>query len=327
MPEMRAAVVGGHDEPDQICIQTIDRPPVGARDVLVKVHAAALNYRDVKERRDPALGATAPHVTGSDFAGEVVETGPDVTGLEPGSRVVGLALNGACAEHVVTDASMVMPVRDDLDLVVASTIPVSGLTASFLLSTSALPPGAVAVTYAAAGGLGCYLGGLLQAAGIRSIGLTSTPAKATVATRAGHTDIVLYRDHDPVQAVLDLTAGRGADIVFDSVAGPEFRRSFQMLANEGTVVLCGRTAGEPDLATTQAELIDVRRNRGLRDFFLRTCILDHFDQLPTRVAALADALVAGELAIPVTTLPIDEILTAHDLLESGTTTGKVVIIP
>jgi NADPH:quinone reductase len=250
-----------------------------------------------------------------------------VTGVDTGRHVVGLALAGACAEYVVTDASMVVAVPDALDLAIASTIPVSGLTASFLVSSSGLPAGATAVTYAAAGGLGCYLGGLLHAAGVRTIGLTSNPTKAAVASQAGHTDIVLYRSTEPVEAVLSLTNGHGADIVFDSIGGPAFHRSFQMLANEGAVVLCGRTAGEPDLGTIQKELIDVRRNRSLRDFFLRTHIIDHFDQLSNRVDGLAGALASGVLTVPVTALPLDEIAAAYDLLESGATTGKLVIVP
>ncbi len=324
---MRAAVVGGHSHPNQIQVRTVDCPPVGPNDVLVRVHAAALNYRDVKERREPARDSADPYIAGSDFAGEVLDTGSEVTGVGTGSHVVGLAMAGACAEYVVTDASMVVPVPDPLDLALAATIPVSGLTASFLVSSSALPAGATAVTYAAAGGLGCYLGGLLQVAGVRSIGLTSAPAKAVVASQAGHTDIVLYRSTDPVEAVLSLTNGRGADIVFDSIGGPAFHRSFQMLANEGAVVLCGRTAGEPDLATAQQELIDVRRNRSLRDFFLRTHIVDHFDQLSARVDALAAALADAVLTVPITALPLEEIAAAYDLLERGATTGKLVIIP
>jgi NADPH:quinone reductase len=305
MPErMRAAVIGGPSHLNQIYVRTVDRPPVGPNDVLVRVHSAALNYRDVKERREPPRPSSDPYIAGSDFAGEVVNTGSEVTGVDTGRHVVGLALAGACAEYVVTDASMVVAVPDALDLAIAT-----------------------AVTYAAAGGLGCYLGGLLHAAGVRTIGLTSNPTKAAVASQAGHTDIVLYRSTEPVEAVLSLTNGHGADIVFDSIGGPAFHRSFQMLANEGAVVLCGRTAGEPDLGTIQKELIDVRRNRSLRDFFLRTHIIDHFDQLSNRVDGLAGALASGVLTVPVTALPLDEIAAAYDLLESGATTGKLVIVP
>lgn len=324
---MRAAVVADHGGPEQIRIERVDLPSVGQRDVLVRVHAAALNFRDVKQRREPALESDAPYVTGSDFAGEVVEMGAGVTGIEIGDRVVGVAPSGACAEFAVTHALMLAGVPDELDLVTAATIPVSGLSASCLLSASGIAPEAVAVTYAAAGGLGCYLGGLLRTAGVRSIGLTSTPEKAQIASQAGHADVILYRDADPVEAVLELTAGRGADVVFDSVAGAAFTRSFQMLADDGTVMLCGRSAGEPDLASTQSELIDVRRNRGLRDFFLSTYLIDHIDEIPRRVDALARGLLDGTISVPITTFALDAITAAHDRLERGTTVGKLVVVP
>ena len=270
------------------------------------MRAAALNYRDVKERRQPDR-PSGPYVPGSDFAGDIVDLGTAVTSIAVGQRVVGIVPHGACAELVATDVSMVVPIPDGLDFAHASTIPVAGLSASFLMSTARLQPDAIVVTHAAAGGLGCYLGGLLRAAGVLTIGLTSTPAKEEVARRAGHNHVVLYPEVDPVAAIHDITDGRGADIVFDSVAGAGFTRSFRMLASEGAVVLCGRSAGEPDLATVTGDLIGVRRNRGLRDFFLQTHLLDHLDQVPERITHLAHALQDATIAVPVAIHPLGDI--------------------
>ena len=100
-----------------------------------------------------------------------------------------------------------------------------------------------------------------------------------------------------------------------------------MLRNEGTVVLCGRAAGEPDLAAAYADFVEVRRNLGLREFFLMTHILDHLDEVPGRAAELMAALRSGAVRVPITAFPLAEVARAHQLIEAGATVGKVVLHP
>ena len=324
---MNAAVVTGAGDVDVLDIVEIDLPRVGPADVLVRVDAAALNFRDTKQRRDPPPTVVHPYVPGSDFAGTVVAVGDAVTARSVGDRVVGAAHEGACARYIAVHEAMVMPVPGGITPQQAATLPVSGLTASFLMSVADLRPGSVGVVHAAAGGLGCYLGGLLTAAGIRALGLTSSPTKIEVARAAGFADVVNYTEADPVAEVLRLTRGRGADVVFDSIAGPRFARSFAMLANEGTAILCGRSAGDPDLATITDELVEVRRNRALREFYLNTHIMDHLDQIPQRIAELGRLVADGTVKVPITTYPLTEIRDAHHALEQGGTVGKLIVVP
>lgn len=220
---------------------------------------------------------------------------------------------------------MLLRIPDGLDFATASILPVAGLSASFLLSVADLVNGTSVVTFAAAGGLGCFLGGLLHRAGIRSIGLTSSADKARVAAAAGHHQVVNYHDVDPVDAVLAATGGKGVDVVFNSVAGPDFGRSFTMLANEGTVILCGRAAGAPDLTGLGEQLVGVRRNLGLREFSLATHIFDHLDEIPRRLEDLAGSMSRRDLTIPVASYPFDEVAAAHTAIESGATVGKLIL--
>ena len=301
--------------------------PVGPDEVRVAVRSIAINFRDVKQRRDAAPGATLPFTPGSDFAGEVLEVGANVDTLQAGAHVFGTTLTGAYAEQVVVPAMTTMPLPPGADFDDGAILPVAGLSASFLLTTSGIAEGQTAVTYAAAGGLGCFLGGLLSAAGVRSIGLTSSEEKAKVARAAGHDEIVNYREVDPVEAVRELTDGVGADVVFDSVAGPTFDRSFRMTRNEGTVVICGRSAGDPDLAGVTDDFITARRNLALREFYLATHVVDYFDELPERLRSLADGIGDGTIRVPVTSFPLTEVREAHQLLERGATTGKLVLRP
>jgi NADPH2:quinone reductase len=328
MPEeMQAIVVRSVGGPEVLELSSVPIPEVGPADVRVAVKSIAINFRDVQQRRMPAPDAELPTTPGSDFAGEIVETGTDVESFQAGDRVFGITLNGAYAQQIVIPAVMAMPLPPGANFDTAAILPVAGLTASFLLTVARIEKGQTAVTYAAAGGLGCFLGGLLADAGVRSIGLTSTEAKAAVARAAGHSEVVNYRTVDPVQAVRDLTDGSGADVVFDSVAGPEFSRSFRMLRNEGTVVLCGRSAGDPDLAMIHDDFIAGRRNLAMREFYLATHVFDHLDQIPQRLQDLAAAIRDGRVIVPVTTFPLAEVQRAHMLLERGETTGKLVLRP
>ena len=323
---MRAVVVNAPGGIDVLDYQEVSDPLVEPGSVRVAVRSIGLNFRDVQQRRGGAApDLSYPFVPGSDFAGEVLEVGEGVEAFKTGDHVFGVSLSGAYAEQLVTSATMVYPVPDGLDFDVAAALPVAGLSASFLMSAAGLRAGMTAVTYAAAGGLGCFLGGLMSDAGVRSIGIVSSPEKEEVARAAGHSEIVNYRRADPVEAVLALTDGVGVDVVLDSVAGPQFARSFAMLRNEGVVILCGRSAGSPDLAAVYHELIELRRNRALRDFYLATHIVDRFAELPDRLDVLASAIRSGRMRVPIRALPFLEARHAHELLESGATTGKVVL--
>ena len=215
---IKAVVVANPGGVDRLEIREIPLRGVGPGDVRVSVRSIALNFRDLQQRRGVAAGSVYPLIPGSDFAGIVAEVGAQVEDFEPGDHVYGLVLDGAYAEEVVLPAAMLLRIPDGLDFATASILPVAGLSASFLLSVADLVDGASVVTFAAAGGLGCFLGGLLHRAGIRSIGLTSSADKARVAAAAGHHQVVNYHDVDPVDAVLAATGGKGVDVVFNSVA-------------------------------------------------------------------------------------------------------------
>jgi NADPH2:quinone reductase len=221
----------------------------------------------------------------------------------------------------------VVPIPEDLAFEQAAACPVAGLTAWFLVRDLALAPGRTAVVHAAAGGVGCFLGGLVRDAGAASIGLVSSDEKAEIARRAGHAHVVNYKREDPVTRVQELTGGRGADVVYDSVAGPGFARSFEMARVGGTVVLFGRAAGEPPPGVFESAFLGAGRNLGLRTYFLGATIQSDPLAIRPAYAALFDALRQGRVRLPLETLPLERAGEAHARLESGRSTGKFVLLP
>jgi NADPH2:quinone reductase len=322
----RAVVVREHGGPEVLLVEERDPQPCGPGDVRVAVRSIAVNFRDVHTRRTPNVDEPPPIVPGSDLAGVVTEVGADVSGIAVGDEVAVMTLAGAYATEVVVPAPFAVPLPPGTDPDHAASSLVAGLTASFIVSHVGLQPGQTAAVWAAAGGVGAFLGGVLRAAGVRSIGITSSPEKVAVARAAHFDEVVSYREVDVVEAVRGLTDGRGVDVVFDGVAGPDFDRSFRMAADEGTVVLHGRAAGEPDLGQLPS-FVASQRNLTLWAFFLGTYVFGHLDEVPGRLAALVQGQADGSIAVPITAYPFDQVAEAHAELESGRSNGKLVLRP
>ncbi|MEV6104758.1 zinc-binding dehydrogenase [Streptomyces sp. NPDC051940] len=323
---MRALVQTGVGGTDVLRTADLPVPEVRAGTLLVRVTAIGLNFHDVENRRRGEEGLAFPTVPGTDVVGVVEETGPGVTDFAPGDRVVALARGGGCAEYALAWARTAAKLPDGVDDALAAGIPTAGLTAWFLLERF-VPAGTRAVAaYAAAGGVGHWLGGLLARRPVRSIGLVSSPRKAELARAAGWTHTV-DRTADPVRAVRRAAWGYGACVVLDPVAGPGFADSFRMLRPGGTAVLYGRAGGPPDLGELPAAFLDVRRNLGLRTWFLgRELTLSAKEIAPALRELVAEA-AAGRITLPVTELPLSAARHAHALLESGSSEGKLVLRP
>lgn len=324
MKAIQVTKLGG---PEVLQLIEVPEPEPMPGTVRIRNHAIAINFHDIQVRRTGERGLGVPFIPGSDFAGTVDAIGNGVPNVSIGDRVLGLNLGGAYAEKSLAMSALAVPIPAAVTFAQAAACPVAGLTAYFLVRDNHVGRGTTAVSYAAAGSVGCFLGGLLRQAEATSIGLVSTDAKAEVARRAGYTHVVNYRTEDPVARVLALTDGRGADVVYDSVAGPLFARSFDMAAAGGTVVLFGHAAGDPPPETIFNAFLSSGRNLGLRTYFLGTTLGTQLDRIPGAYRALFDGLASGAIHLPIETVPLAAAADAHARIESQQTTGKVVLIP
>jgi NADPH2:quinone reductase len=324
---MRAVHMTRIGGPEVLRVVDVPEPQPGPGFVRIRNRAIAINFHDINTRRGDEPDVQLPMIPGSDFAGVVDALGEGVEGVKVGDRILGINFGGAYAEATLVMAPLAIPIPEGLSFELAAACPVAGLTAYFMShQIVTLARGATAVVHAAAGSVGCFLGGLLRELGVTSIGLVSTDAKAEVAQRAGCTHTINYRREDAVARVLALTGGGGAQVVYDSVAGPYFARSFDMTAVDGTVVLFGHAAGDPPPESLQHWLRS-GRNIALRTYFLGTTIQTHLGEIAEAYRHLFEALMSGAVHLPIETMPLPEAAAAHARIEGQQTVGKVILVP
>ncbi len=324
MQAVQMTRIGG---PEVLRVVDVPEPRAEPGFVRVRNRAVAVNFHDINTRRGDEPDVGLPAILGTDFAGIVDAVGDGVEHIEVGDRILGINMGGAYAEAALVMAALGIPIPAGLSFEQAAACPVPGLTAYFLThQVVPVTSGMTAVAHAAAGAVGCFMGGLLRQLGATSIGLVSSDDKAEVARRAGYTHVVNYRKEDPVARVRQLTGGEGAHVVYDSVAGPQFQRSFDMTAIDGTVILFGHAAGDPPPASLKYWLKS-RRNLGLRTYFLGAALQAHLEMIPAAYNHLFQGLMSGAIYLPIETMPLVDAAKAHARIEQQQTVGKIILVP
>ncbi|HEU0241240.1 MAG TPA: NADPH:quinone oxidoreductase family protein [Micromonosporaceae bacterium] len=324
---MRAWQVTALGEPVDVMRLASDvaTPEPGAGQVLVKVHAVALNFPDVLMCRGLyQVRPPLPFTPGVELCGTVVAVGPDVTSPAVGDRVLGSPIGGGLAEFALMSAADALPAPDALDDTRAAAFHIAYQTGWFgLHRRAALTAGETLLVHAAAGGVGSAAVQLGKAAGARVIGVVGGSAKAAVATDLGAHVVIDRRTDDIVAAVKGATGGRGADVIYDPVGGDAFAKSTKCIAFEGRLLVIGFASGDIPSAVTSHALVKnysvVGLHWGLYKQYDPKSIVDAHEALST--------LAANGVAVPLVSavLPFDAAPEGLASLAAGETTGRVVI--
>jgi NADPH2:quinone reductase len=241
-----AVQISRHGGPEALTVVERPDPVAEAGQVLVRNRWIGVNYVDLQHRQGRPYPVQLPLVPGTEAAGIVVAAGPG-----PGRGLIGAPvvhfghLAGAYAELTAVPLEFVVPLPADVALDVAAAVAISGTTA-YVLTRQARPvmAGEVVVVHAAAGAAGGAVVQLAAAAGAEVIAITSTAGEAATATTLGARHAIAIQDTpDPVAAVVSLTGGSGADVVYDATGRDTFDASLSMLATRGTLVLYGQSSG------------------------------------------------------------------------------------
>jgi tumor protein p53-inducible protein 3 len=295
---MRAVIV----ENRNLRIAEIDPPPLGANDLRIRVRATAVNRADLLQRDGhypPPPGAS--DILGLECAGEIIETGSNVTGWSHGDRAMALLAGGGYAEEVVVDAGAAMHVPDSLSDEEAAALPEVFLTAfSNIFMLARAKRGESVLIHGGGSGVGTAATTLCKLAGMRVLVTAGSPEKCARCIAHGADVAIDYRDEDFVERA------RGVDIVLDHIGAKYLARDLEALAVGGRVVIIGSMGGEREITLDVTRLLGKRQQiigstlRG-RSVEEKTAIVNAF------VARFGDALRDGRIK-PV----IDGVFEMHD---------------
>ncbi|RKU23852.1 hypothetical protein C6499_17655 [Candidatus Poribacteria bacterium] len=346
---MKAVVFSEQGSTEVLQYTDVPKPTLDANEILVKVEACAVNYLDLHARRNrPEIAEKlsredTPHILGSDIAGTIAEIGETVSGTIVGDRVVlapcipcgvcsdchsgaenlcdtqeliGFQTNGGYAEYVKAPVQNAIQLPDTLSFVNAAAIPIAYLTAwHMLMSRAMLRPGEDILILGVGGGVGSAGLQIAKLTGARVLATASSDEKLVRAREMGADATINYKDVDFSEAVLDITDGRGVDVVLEHVGAATWEQSIASLAKNGRLVSCGVTTG--NIGTLNI------RKLYQKQLTIMGSALGTVRELRTLVHLAAQ----GKLApIIDRTLPFHRAGEAHLLLENRQNFGKVVLV-
>lgn len=328
---MKAILMTAIGSPDVLTFQDVDEPEiVQPTQIKVKLMAAGVNPVDTKIRRNGLLFEQAlPAILGCDGAGVVVATGAAAGRFKVGDKVWfchgGLGREaGNYAEYNVLDERWASLMPQTLSYAEAAALPLVLITAwGALFERGGLQAGQTVLIHAGAGGVGSVAIPLAKIKGARVITTVSTEQKADMTRKLGADEVIFYQQENFVDAVKRMTDGKGADLVFDTVGPDVFKESVGATAYFGRLV----TLLDPGAVN----LAEARLRNLLIGFELMlTPMLKDLSEARTQQIAIlnqcADFADQGLLKPHISAqLPLSETVQAHQLIETGHVSGKIVL--
>lgn len=324
---MKAVRIHEYGGPEVLVYEEVPTPEPKPGQVLVRVAAATVNPIDVsvRENRFPTP-KDPPKIIGSDGAGVVERVGEDVTGLQQGDAVffsgLGVGSEGSYAEYAVIFEAQAVPVPLGLSFAEAAALGMVFPAAYYgLVRRGALQAGETVLVQGAAGGVGSASVQLATALGARVVGTVGSETEADLVRSLGASDVIDYKTEDVVARGLELTAGKGFDLVHELVVSANLPADVSLVAKGGRIVCTGQ-GPSPEAMVPIGEALG-------KDATLLFMNLGNAGRAGVAaIAAEIGAMAAEGKVRPVIgeTLPLAEARRAHELL-AGPHLGKIVLEP
>ncbi len=323
---MRAVIIPEHGGVDVLRLEEVDAPTPGPGQVLVAVHACALNHLDIFVRRGmPGKPVPLPFISGADVAGRVAALGPDTEGPAVGTRVLldpavpegalGEDVPGGLAEFVVAPAKNAIPIPQGYDYVQAAALPmVFGTAWRMLVTQGEVRAGEKVLILGASGGVGTAAVQIAKLAGTHVYATTSSDRKAERLRELGVDEVIRYDEVAFETEIWGRTGKRGVDLVVEGTGKATWRGSLRSVRHGGRIVTCGATTGfdpRTDIRYIWAREITIRGSDG----WVR-------EELDTAL----DLCFRGRLRPVIDrVLPLERIGEAQRAMENRELVGKVVL--
>ncbi|MDJ0350771.1 NAD(P)H-quinone oxidoreductase [Cryobacterium sp. PH29-G1] len=322
---MKAIVIREPGDPSVLELANVDQPTMGRRDIVVDVHAAAVNRADVSQRRGtypPPPGA--PLWPGLEISGIVSEVGNDVTLFSVGDRVCALLAGGGYAERAVVDERHALPVPAGVDLLDAAGL-IEAITTVWhnVFMLGELKRDDVLLVHGGSSGIGTMAIQLAGAFGARAVVTVGSAEKADACRSLGADLAIEYREEAFESRVVEEYGG--ADVILDSIGGGYLSRNLTALRTDGRIMNIGNLSGEEGTLNFGALM---RKRATIRSTTLRSRSIEDKANIVASVRKSVWPLVESGEIRPVifARFPLNEAAAAHRLLESSGHIGKLLLI-
>ncbi len=303
--------------------ETITEP--GPGEVRVRQEAIGLNFVDTYYRDGKFPVKSFPYTPGVEAAGIIEAVGPWVTEFGVGDHVGYHFIPGAYVESRVVSTQQLIHIPEGITSDEAAAMMVKGFTARMLVKAiHPVKPGDVVLVHAAAGGVGTLATKWAKALGATVIGTTGSEEKKEIVLANGADYVFLAECREFVYSVLEITGGKGVDVVFDGVGKDTFTHSLDLIRKGGKIVLYGSSSGQPehiDHALLRERSI-VMATPTLSAYITDRGLLEEY---AADTFGAFQSGVFGKLAI--TRYPLSKANQAQADLEARKTTGSVILIP
>jgi len=325
---VKAVELSGYEGLQSLRVVEIDKPKPGAKEILIEVRAAGINYAEIELTNGRyRVPKQLPFVMGFEASGVVAEVGSQVKNHRLGDRITSIVRSGGYAEYAVADASFAIPIPEGISFTQAATIPIQGLSAYSLLKFAAKPQATESVlVQAAAGGVGLYLVQLLKIMGVKNvIALASSQEKLDLVKSLGADFTFNYSDDrawaDGVRAA---TRGKGVDVVLEAASGAVGEESFKLIAPFGRMIVFGARNIHDTISPEKVRQL-IHENQSLIGFNFPSLQPQQIAEcVPDLLKLISDQEVK---LFANTSFPLADVRTAFEALSSRRTIGKVVLTP
>lgn len=326
---MRAIICREYGPADMLTQGEMDSPAIGPDDIRIRVYGAAINFPDNliiqgKYQAKPPM----PFAPGFEIAGEVIETGTNVSTLHPGDHVMALTRDGygGFAEEAAARAELAVPVPEGMDCITASGFYSSYGTSYYaLVRRGRIQAKETLVVLGAAGGVGLASIEIAKALGATVIAVASSPHKLETARAHGADHLIDYSREDLKQRVLELTDGQGADLCMDTVGGEAFNSMSRCMSHDGRLLIVGFASGQ--IPQIPANLL-LLKNFQVAGIFWWPTVQRNPAQHQASFRHLSELYRAGKLRpLIAQTYPLEKTPDALKMVLSRNLTGKLVITP
>ena len=329
---MQAIRIHSYGGPEVMSLEELPTPAPSAGQVLIRIHAASVNFLDIQKRRGELVGQgfyrrgagpsepDLPATLGSQGVGIVDTLGPSVSGINVGDRVS--FWGSSYATHIVLPAARLIRIPEGISFEQAA----AGMNQGFLAYvfthfTYPVKPGDWCLVQAAAGGVGLLLCQMVKIRGGHVIGVTSTEQKAKYVREAGADAVIVSTVAEISKEVRRITDGRGVSVVYDGAGKETFEANLDSLAPAGYLVIYGQSSGY----VPPFDLMILQEKGSL--FLTRTNALPWVKEYPHYLEQFASWVQQGRLKIRIAgTCRLADAAKAHAAVEQRQVSGRILLL-